>query len=80
VVKMKNAIKIILATGMLTLFSISVLTGLLIWLVFPHGPGNYGLTRLMSDIHKWISLILAIMVLSHVLIHWDWLKRNLKKM
>ncbi|HBX24579.1 MAG TPA: DUF4405 domain-containing protein [Desulfotomaculum sp.] len=77
---MKNPIRIILATGMLALFSISVLTGLLVWLVFPHGPGNNGLTWLISDIHKWVSLIFVILVLTHVLIRWEWLKRNLKNM
>ncbi len=45
----------------------------LLWLVFPRG---YFPARLLwVDIHRWGGLSLGILVLVHVLLHWEWLFR-----
>ena len=46
-------------------------SALLLWLVFPRG--FFAARALWVDIHKWVGLTLAAMVLLHVALHWSWL-------
>lgn len=74
---MRNRARCLLCLVMLVLFAVIACTGLLTWLVFPHGSGSRALTRFLMDIHKWSSLLFIVLLLVHVAWHWDWLKRNL---
>lgn len=43
----------------------------LLWVVFPHG--FYPSRVVWVDIHKWVGLVLTIVVLAHALLHRRWL-------
>lgn len=50
-----------------------VISAIQLWFVFPRG---YIANRAFwVDIHKWSGLALAILVLIHVILHWNWLYR-----
>lgn len=58
---------------------ITAITGLLLWLVLPHGPGSQsfiflGLTRgTWIDIHNWVGLAMLIGAATHIALHWRWI-------
>lgn len=60
-------------------FSMTTLTGLLLWLVLPGGRGAggvilFGLTRpTWFTLHHWVGLGLLAGVLLHLALHWRWL-------
>ena len=60
-------------------FMITAITGLLLWLVLPHGPGTqsfifFGLTRgTWIDIHDWAGLAMLIGAATHIALHWKWI-------
>ena len=69
----------------------SSFSGIVLWQVFPRGGGLSGERELLADhfflgiashdwrnIHQIIGLILIILILCHLILHWDWIK-NLPK-
>jgi hypothetical protein len=60
-------------------FLITAITGLLLWLVLPHGPGSHsfiflGLTRgTWIDIHDWAGVAILIGAATHIALHWKWI-------
>ena len=60
-------------------FIITALTGLLLWLVLPSGPGSswvifLGLTRQeWVNLHNWVGLTMLLGVVLHLILHWRWI-------
>jgi len=66
------------------LFSILTLTGLINWLFVPRGGGAQGgfmvlLRHFLREVHEWTALMFIIMTLVHLVLHWAYIKSNLKK-
>lgn len=66
------------------LFIILCSTGLLNWLVLPRGyqaRGSYlvSLRHFFIAIHEWVALIFMVVVAIHIILHWPYIKSNLKK-
>ena len=66
------------------LFVILCGTGLLNWLVLPRGYEARGsflvsLRHFFIASHEWAALIFVIVVAVHIVLHWPYIKSNLKK-
>ena len=66
------------------LFSILCSTGLINWLVLPRGyegRGNFlvSLRHFFIAFHEWAGLIFMVMIAIHIVLHWSYIKSNLKK-
>jgi hypothetical protein len=67
-----------LDVSIFTTFVVTAITGLLLWLVIPHGRESQsliflGLTRsTWVDIHDWVGLGMLIGAATHVALHWKW--------
>ena len=66
------------------LFIILCSTGLLNWLVLPRGYEARGsflvsLRHFFIAFHEWAALIFIIVVAVHIVLHWPYIKSNLKK-
>ena len=66
------------------LFIILCSTGLLNWLVLPRGYEARGsflvsLRHFFIAFHEWAALIFMIVVAVHIILHWPYIKSNLKK-
>lgn len=67
------------------LFSLLALTGLINWLVLPHGAGRRdGLmleTRhLLRDVHAWVAVFFLVAIAIHLMLHWPYIRANLATM
>jgi cytochrome b subunit of formate dehydrogenase len=64
------------------LFVVLAVTGLINWLLLPHGPKAGGIlsaTRhLLIDIHEWAALFFIIVITVHLLVHWKYIKAMMK--
>jgi Domain of unknown function (DUF4405) len=59
-------------------------TGLINWLVLPRGyeaRGNFlvSLRHFLIGLHEWAGLIFMVMIAIHIVLHWPYVKSNLKK-
>ena len=66
------------------LFVILCSTGLINWLVLPRGyeaRGNYlvSLRHFLIGLHEWAGLIFIFSIAIHIVLHWPYIKSNLKK-
>ena len=66
------------------LFIILGSTGLLNWLVLPRGYEARGsflvsLRHFFISFHEWTALVFMIVVAVHIVLHWPYIKSNLKK-
>ena len=66
------------------LFIVLCITGLLNWLVLPKGYEARGsflvsLRHFFIAFHEWAALIFMIVVTVHIVLHWPYIKSNLKK-
>ena len=66
------------------LFIILCSTGLLNWLVLPRGYQARGsflvsLRHFFIAINEWVGLIFMVVVAIHIILHWPYIKSNLKK-
>ena len=66
------------------LFILLCSTGLLNWLVLPRGYEARGsflvsLRHFFIAFHEWAALIFMIVVTVHIVLHWPYIKSNLKK-
>ena len=66
------------------LFSLVAGTGLVNWMVLPHGGGRReGLlivTRhLLMEVHAWLAMLFLLAVVIHLALHGSYIKANLKK-
>ena len=66
------------------LFSILAFTGLINWLLLPRGYRGGGgflisLRHFLREVHEWTALVFIVIVLVHLVLHWAYIKSNLKK-
>jgi len=66
------------------LFVLLSVTGLLNWLVIPRGYEARGsvlvsVRHFLITIHEWTALIFMIMITIHIILHWKYIRSNLKK-
>jgi carbon-nitrogen hydrolase/uncharacterized protein DUF4405 len=66
------------------LFSILSITGLSNWLILPKGYEVRGsflvpLRHLFIVVHQWAALLFMIVAVIHIIVHWPYIKSNLKK-
>jgi hypothetical protein len=66
------------------LFVVLALTGLLNWLVLPKGYQARGsflvsLRHFLVEVHEWVALIFIITIVIHIMLHWTYIRHNLKK-
>ena len=68
--------KVLVDIGMMITMLASLVTGVVVWLVLPHGKGAgrsvfLGLTRLTwSDVHTYSSFVFALMLIVHLALNW----------
>ena len=55
--------------------SVSVITGLLVWFVYPFDSGSDEISMILEAIHKWSSATLVIVSVYHLITHWEWYKK-----
>lgn len=66
------------------LFIILCSTGLLNWIVLPKGYEMRGsflvsVRHFFVTIHEWVGLMFIIMITVHLVLHWTYIKSNLRK-
>lgn len=66
------------------LFILLSITGLLNWLVLPRGYEVRGsvlisVRHFLTSIHEWTALIFMITIAMHIILHWTYIRSNLKK-
>ncbi len=66
------------------LFILLSITGMLNWLVLPRGYEARGsvlvsVRHFFITIHEWASLIFIITIAIHIILHWTYIRSNLKK-
>jgi len=66
------------------LFIILCGTGLINWLVLPRGYQARGdflvsLRHFFIALHEWAGLVFIIFITLHIVLHWPYIKSNLKK-
>ena len=66
------------------LFFVLAVTGVLNWLVLPHGYRGEGgmlisVRHFFREVHEWTALLFIIIVFVHLILHWGYIKTNLKK-
>ena len=66
------------------LFSVLAITGFLNWLLLPKGyeaKGSFLITlrHIFMGVHEWVALGFIVTIAVHVLLHWGYVKTNLKK-
>jgi hypothetical protein len=66
------------------LFVILCSTGLINWLVFPRGYQARGgflisLRHFFIALHEWVGIIFIVLIIIHIVLHWTYIKSNLKK-
>ena len=67
------------------LFCLLTITGLINWLVFPHGVGRreslmLEMRHLLRTVHVWLALFFLVVVVIHLLLHWPYIRSNLVRM
>lgn len=54
-----------------------IMTGLVLFLVLPHGSGKsmvWGLTRHeWGDLHFWLAVGFVVLMVVHIIFHWNWI-------
>jgi quinol-cytochrome oxidoreductase complex cytochrome b subunit len=66
------------------LFLVLTVTGLLNWLVLPRGYQAKGsilisFRHFLREVHEWAALLFIIVIFFHLILHWAYIKTNLKK-
>jgi cytochrome b subunit of formate dehydrogenase len=66
------------------LFIVLFSTGMLNWLVLPRGyeaRGSFSvsLRHFFIALHEWAALIFIVVIAVHIVLHWPYIKSNLKK-
>ena len=84
----------ILAITLILLSLVEAISGFVLWLAFPRGGGGRGwqgggggtLTfwtiprDTWIDIHDWVAVALLVVVIIHVILHWQWIVRMSKSL
>jgi hypothetical protein len=66
------------------LFVILCSTGLINWLVLPRGYQARGdfwisLRHFFITLHEWVGMMFIVLIIIHMVLHWTYIKSNLKK-
>ena len=66
------------------LLTVLTSTGLINWLLLPKGYAAKGsflitLRHFFTEIHEWTALAFMVTIAIHILLHWGYIKKNLKK-
>jgi Domain of unknown function (DUF4405) len=66
------------------LFVILCSTGLINWLVLPRGYQARGdflisLRHFFIAFHEWVGIAFIVLIIIHIVLHWAYIKSNLKK-
>lgn len=66
------------------LFVLLAITGLINWLVLPHGLGRRGgfiveIRHLLMELHAWLAMLFVVAIIIHLVLHRSYIKANLKK-
>ena len=66
------------------LFMVLTVTGLINWLLIPRGFRGEGgflmvLKHFFLEIHEWTALLFIVVVFIHLILHWPYIKSNLRK-
>jgi hypothetical protein len=66
------------------LFVILCSTGLINWLVLPRGYQTRGdflisLKHFFIILHEWVGMMFIVLIIIHIVLHWTYIKANLKK-
>ena len=75
----KNKINLWLDATIFLAFTITAITGLMLWLLIPGGQGNgqslfWELTRRQwVDVHNWAGLVMLLGIIIHLILHWPWI-------
>jgi cytochrome b561 len=77
----------------LLLFLFETFSGLILWIILPRGAADYyymtsnigrtflGLQRnIWLDIHAWIAVIIASIIIIHLILNWKWILYTSKKL
>jgi len=75
----RNKIKLLVDIGMFLDFIVLAFSGFVLKFILPRGSGKFGLEFLFSRetwllIHDWTSLILIVLLISHLILNWAWIK------
>lgn len=67
------------------LFFLLAVTGLINWLVLPHGAGQRDpvvieTRHFIRDVHAWLAIFFCMAVTVHLVLHWPYIRANLVKM
>ena len=60
------------------------LTGLINWFILPRGSGGRGgilasMRHFSIEVHEWTAVLFMMVIVLHLLLHWSYIKANLKK-
>jgi hypothetical protein len=66
------------------LLAVLIGTGLINWLLLPKGYAAKGsflitLRHFFTEVHEWTALAFMVAIAIHILWHWGYVKKNLKK-
>ena len=66
------------------LFSVLSLTGFINWLVLPkayriRGGFLLSLRHFLVEVHEWAALLFMVVIIVHIVLHWGYIKANLKR-
>jgi len=67
------------------LFVMLSCTGLISWALLPGGfksgeRGHFPMLRgVLLEIHEWVAVALIISIVIHILLHWNYVRNNLRK-
>ena len=66
------------------LLTVLAITGLINWLLLPKGyeaRGSFLITlrHFFVEVHEWTALAFMVTIAIHILLHWGYVKANLKK-
>ena len=64
--------------------AIVTVTGMVNWLFLPRGYRGaenalLSVRHFLRDVHQWAALLLLIMIVIHLVLHWSYIKSNLKR-
>ena len=59
-------------------------TGLINWLILPRGYQARGdflisLRHFFITLHEWVGVMFIVLIIIHIVLHWNYIKSNLKK-
>ena len=79
----KNNLKFLVDVFMFFNFIIIAISGFILWLVIPRGSGKLGASFILLRetwifLHNWVSVLLIILIIIHLLLNWVWIKSMFK--